>query len=163
MASKGRKAAAAAAAAAAASDGPSGFLARLACVPRLVRDTLLGRYDGLGRGRLLLMLLAVVYIVSPIDLLPEAILTLPGLADDAAVAAWLVASLLGATSAYRDWESGRAAAADPRVVPGEVVTPDAAAGRRTRRYGAVTQPRGCRCSVAPRCCRSGRRQSSDRP
>ena len=117
-----------------------------------------GRYDGLGRGRLLLMLLAVVYIVSPIDLLPEAIPTLPGLVDDAAVAAWLVATLLRATSAYRDWESGRAAAADPRVVPGEVVTPDAAACLRTRGHGAVTHPRGGGGSVAPRGCRSRRRQ-----
>jgi len=123
MASKGRKAAAAAAAAAAMSDGPTGFTARLASIPRLVRDVLRGRYDGLSRGRLLLMLLAVVYIVSPVDLLPEIFLTIPGLADDAAVAAWLVAALLGATTAYRAWENGHLAeAGDPRVVPGEVVT-----------------------------------------
>jgi uncharacterized membrane protein YkvA (DUF1232 family) len=124
MASRGRKAAAAAATAAALADGPTGFVARVASIPRLVRDVLLGRYDGLGRGRLLLMALAVLYVVSPVDLLPEAFLTIPGLADDAAVAAWLVASLLGATSAYRAWESGRVPTTDdPRVVPGEVVSP----------------------------------------
>jgi uncharacterized membrane protein YkvA (DUF1232 family) len=61
--------------------------------------------------------------MSPVDLLPEAFLTLPGLADDAAVAAWLVASLLGATTAYRVWESGVVASDDPRVVRGEVITP----------------------------------------
>lgn len=121
MARKGRKAAAAAAAAAAMSDGPTGFAARIASIPRLVRDVLRGRYDGLSRGRLLLMVLAVFYIVSPIDLLPEAILTIPGLADDAAVAAWLVAALMTATSAYRAWETGRLQPEDPRVVPGEVV------------------------------------------
>jgi uncharacterized membrane protein YkvA (DUF1232 family) len=124
MARKGRRAAAAAATAAAMSDGPRGFVARLASIPRLVRDVLLGRYDGLSRGRLLLMALAVLYIVSPIDVLPEAFLTIPGLADDAAVAAWLVASLLGATSAYRIWESGTVSTADdPRVVRGEVIRP----------------------------------------
>ena len=123
MASKGRKAAAGAATAAAMSDGPGGFLERVASIPRLVRDVLRGRYDGLSRGRLLLMLLGVVYVVSPVDLLPEALLTIPGLADDAAVAVWLVSSALGATSAYRLWENGRVAAAgDPMVVPGEVVT-----------------------------------------
>ncbi|HEY5134300.1 MAG TPA: DUF1232 domain-containing protein [Candidatus Nanopelagicales bacterium] len=122
MASTGRKAAAAAAAAAAMQDGPTGFMARVGSIPRMVRDVLKGDYDGLGRGRLLLMLAAVLYIVSPVDLLPEAILTIPGLADDAAVAAWLVASLLGATSAYRMWENGRVDASDPRVVPGEVIT-----------------------------------------
>ena len=124
MARKGRRAAAAAATAAAMSDGPGGFVARLASIPRLVRDVLLGRYGGLSRGRLLLMALAVLYIVSPVDLLPEAVLTIPGLADDAAVAAWLVASLLGATSAYRAWESGTVSTSgDPRVVPGEVIRP----------------------------------------
>jgi uncharacterized membrane protein YkvA (DUF1232 family) len=121
MASKGRKAAAAAAAAAAMSDGPTGFMARVASIPRMVRDVFRGDYDGLSRGRLLMMVLAVLYIVSPVDLLPEAILTIPGLADDAAVAAWLVASVLGATSAYRLWENGRIPSDDPRVVPGEVL------------------------------------------
>ena len=124
MASKGRKAAAAAAAAAAMSDGPTGFAARVASIPRMVRDVFRGDYDGLSRGRLLMMVLAVLYIVSPVDLLPEAILTIPGLADDAAVAAWLVASVLGATSAYRLWENGRVAGSDdPSVVQGEVITP----------------------------------------
>ena len=124
MASKGRKAAAAAAAAAAMSDGPTGFAARVASIPRMVRDVFRGDYDGLSRGRLLMMVLAVLYIVSPVDLLPEAILTIPGLADDAAVAAWLVASVLGATSAYRLWENWRVAGSeDPSVVQGEVITP----------------------------------------
>jgi len=123
MASKGRKAAAAAAAAAAMSDGPTGFMARVGSIPRMVRDVLRGDFDGLSRGRLVMMLLAVLYIVSPVDLLPEAILTIPGLADDAAVAAWLIASVLGATSAYRMWEGGHVAASDdPKVVPGEVIT-----------------------------------------
>ena len=54
MASTGRKAAAAAAAAAAMSDGPTGFMGRISSIPRLVRDVLLGRYEGLSRGRLLL-------------------------------------------------------------------------------------------------------------
>ena len=122
MASNGRKAAAAAATAAAMSEGPTGFMARLASIPRLVRDVLRGRYDGLSRGRLLLMVLAVVYIVSPVDLVPEMFLTIPGLVDDAAVAAWLVASLLGATTAYRAWENGHVTTSDdPRVVPGEVI------------------------------------------
>ena len=69
-----RKAAYTAAAAAAATDGPSGFVARLASIPRMARDVLVGRYDGLTRGRLALMVLAVLYIVSPVDLLPEAVL-----------------------------------------------------------------------------------------
>ncbi|MBI1378400.1 MAG: DUF1232 domain-containing protein [Frankiales bacterium] len=122
MASRGRRAAAAAAAAAAMDEGPSGVGARLASLPRLVRDVLSGRYDGLSKRRLLLMVLAVLYVVSPVDLLPEAVLTIPGLLDDAAVAAWLVASLLRATTDYREWETGRLRADDPRVVRGDVLS-----------------------------------------
>jgi uncharacterized membrane protein YkvA (DUF1232 family) len=106
------------------SEGPTGFGTRVASIPRLLRDTLNGRYDGLTRGRLGLMLLALLYILSPVDLMPEALLAIPGLADDAAIGAWLVASLLGATTAYHAWESGQTPpATDPRVVPGEVLRP----------------------------------------
>ena len=46
------------------------------------------------------MSLALLYLVSPVDLLPEAILTIPGLLDDAAVAVWLVAGLVSAADDY---------------------------------------------------------------
>lgn len=105
MVTNRQKAAYTAAAAAAAAEGPAGFGARLAAIPRLIGDVLRGRYEGLGKGRLALMVLAFVYVVSPVDLIPEAILPIIGLADDAVVAAWLVSSVLGATTAYRAWES----------------------------------------------------------
>jgi uncharacterized membrane protein YkvA (DUF1232 family) len=126
------------------SEGPLSFGQRVASLPGLVRDTVNGQYDGLGRGRLAMMVVALVYIVSPVDVLPEALLTLPGMMDDAAVAAWLIASLVGATTAYQAWSgsgpaptmatdgigdpaaAGRPSATDPRanrIVVGEVVTP----------------------------------------
>ncbi len=124
MASTRSKAAFTAAAAAAAADGPAGFGSRVASIPRLVRDVLAGNYDGTSRGRLAMMVLALLYIVSPIDLLPEALMTIPGLADDAAVAAWLVAATFGATTAYRAWENNQAVppnVARPDVIPGETL------------------------------------------
>jgi uncharacterized membrane protein YkvA (DUF1232 family) len=121
-----RKAAYTAAAAAALSEGPATLGQRVAAVPGLVRDTVNGRYDGLGRGRLAMMAVALIYIVAPIDLVPEALLTIPGLIDDAAVGAWLIASLMGATTAYRAWGAeatdpgGRAdRAADPGATRGQ--------------------------------------------
>jgi uncharacterized membrane protein YkvA (DUF1232 family) len=97
---------------------------QLAAVPALVRATLSGRYPGLQRSRLALMALAVVYIVSPIDLVPEAALMLLGLGDDAVVLAWLSGALLSETQAFIDWERthepGRARDGD-RVVPGDVL------------------------------------------
>jgi uncharacterized membrane protein YkvA (DUF1232 family) len=113
----------AATAAAAADDGPIGFVERLAALPGLVLDVLLGRYDGISRGRVLLMVAAAFYIVSPVDLVPEALLTLPGLADDAVVAGWLVASLFRATTGYVNWRDARVwrGPNGAQVVPGEVV------------------------------------------
>ena len=122
--SRSRRAAAfTAAATATATEGPRGVVTRVAAVPRLVRDVLLGRWSGVSRRRLALMGLALLYIMSPIDLLPEAILTLPGMIDDVAVAGWLVAATFGATSAYLAWEgaAGDSAPDAPRVVRGEVI------------------------------------------
>jgi uncharacterized membrane protein YkvA (DUF1232 family) len=128
MSRRRRTAAMSAAAAAAMSEGPLGFGQRMASLPALVRDTLSGRYDGFGRGRLALVVVALLYIVSPVDVVPEALLTIPGLLDDAAVAAWVIATLMGAATAYRVWAGGAideqapATPAEPRVVAGEVVT-----------------------------------------
>jgi uncharacterized membrane protein YkvA (DUF1232 family) len=128
MSKSRRTAAFASAASAATAEGPTGLITRLTALPRLVRDVLTGRFTDVSRGRLALMGLALLYIVSPVDLLPEALLTLPGLVDDVAVAGWLVAAVLGATTAYLTWEGAPTGGvsdvgADPRVVPGEVVTP----------------------------------------
>jgi uncharacterized membrane protein YkvA (DUF1232 family) len=128
MSRRRRTAAMSAAAAAAMSEGPLGFGQRVASVPALVRDTLSGRFGGLGKGRLALVVVALLYIVSPVDLVPEALLTIPGLLDDAAVAAWLIATFMGSTTAYRAWAGAAldpdapAAPTEPRVVAGEVVT-----------------------------------------
>jgi uncharacterized membrane protein YkvA (DUF1232 family) len=100
-----------------ASDGPTGFLRRLGAIPAMLRDGLTGRFPGLTRGKLMLMTLAALYIVSPIDLLPEALLTIPGLADDAVIGAWLAAALFTSTDDYLLW---RGQVSD-RVVPGQVI------------------------------------------
>ncbi len=102
------------------SDGPTGFLRRLGSIPAMLRDSLTGVFPGLSRGKLALMALATMYIVSPIDFLPEAFLTIPGLADDAVVAVWLAATLFTATDHYRAWR-GESLASD-RTVPGAVIS-----------------------------------------
>lgn len=92
---------------------------RARAVPRLVRATLLGRYRGTTRLRLVAMALAVVYVLSPVDLVPELFVPLLGLVDDAFVVAWLAGTVLLETERYLEWE-GRAGPAR-RVVPGAVV------------------------------------------
>ena len=100
-----------------------GLADRLRAVPRLVRSTVSGDYSGTSRGRLAALVAAAVYVVSPVDLLPEW-LPLIGLADDAVVISWLTAAVLGETGGFLRWERsvGRPPAGTHEdVVPGFVV------------------------------------------
>ncbi len=107
--------------------GPS-LVDRAQAVPRLVRAVRSGEYTGTSVGRLLMMLGAAGYLVSPVDLLPEGLLGAVGLADDAVVGSWLAAELVTETEAFLEWErtTGRgsghgAGGAGGEAVPGEVV------------------------------------------
>lgn len=82
--------------------GTPGFGRRLGALPRLIKATLTGRYD--GGGRLFLMALAGLYIVSPIDFVPELLFSFVGLIDDAFVATWLAGALLAETERFLEWE-----------------------------------------------------------
>lgn len=97
----------------AARGGPS-LGRRLMALPRLIMASLRGEYDG-GR-RLGLMALATLYIVSPVDLVPEAFLFVVGLVDDAMVVAWLAGAVLSETERFLEWERGRAMVVAGRVV-----------------------------------------------
>jgi uncharacterized membrane protein YkvA (DUF1232 family) len=79
---------------------------RAGAMPRLVRATFSGEYVGVSKGRLLLMLAATGYLVSPLDMIPEAVLPIVGLADDALVLGWLATRLVEETEAFLDWEKG---------------------------------------------------------
>ncbi|MFC0508080.1 YkvA family protein [Micromonospora costi] len=87
---------------------------RLAALPRMIRATARGVYD--GGLRLALMTAATAYIVSPIDLLPEIPLAIFGLADDAVMVTWLAGSVLAETERFLEWEARRS-----QVIPGSVV------------------------------------------
>ncbi|POM25976.1 hypothetical protein BTM25_03600 [Actinomadura rubteroloni] len=95
--------------------GAPGFGERARAVPRMVKAVLKGDYKGLSIGTLGLLALGIVYIVWPLDAIPE-VLPVVGLADDAGVFLWLLAMLVRHAGDFVRWEhSGR-----PRVVPGDV-------------------------------------------
>jgi uncharacterized membrane protein YkvA (DUF1232 family) len=96
--------------------GTPGVGTRLAAMPRLVWATVTGRYAGTSRARLAGIALALLYVVSPIDLLPELVLPFVGLGDDAVVISWIAASLINETESFLGWEGDRA-----RTVRGHVV------------------------------------------
>jgi len=87
---------------------------RIAALPRMIKASAKGEYD--GGMRVAMMAAATVYVVSPIDFIPEAAFLVLGLADDAVMIAWLAGSVLSETQRFLEWEKARAA-----VLPGSVV------------------------------------------
>jgi uncharacterized membrane protein YkvA (DUF1232 family) len=90
--------------------GPS-LSTRIAAIPRMMKATSRGQYD--GGMRLAMMAAATAYVLSPIDLIPEAFLLVVGLADDAVMVAWLAGAVLAETGRFLEWERER----DRIVVP----------------------------------------------
>jgi uncharacterized membrane protein YkvA (DUF1232 family) len=78
---------------------------RVAAIPRMFGATFRREYDG-GK-RIALMALAAAYVISPIDLIPEAIFLVFGLADDAVVVVWLAGTVLAETERFLEWEKQR--------------------------------------------------------
>jgi hypothetical protein len=93
--------------------GGPGLGTRLAAVPRMIKATASGQYD--GGMRLALMTAATVYVVSPLDFVPEAFLALFGLVDDVVMVSWLAGSVLAETERFLAWEARQRA-----VIPGTV-------------------------------------------
>ncbi|MFI5492744.1 YkvA family protein [Actinoplanes sp. NPDC051859] len=88
---------------------------RLAALPRMLTATARGQYD--GGLRVALMTAATLYVVSPIDAVPEAFLLVLGLADDAAMIAWLAGSVLSETERFIQWEKERDSVLLGKIVP----------------------------------------------
>jgi uncharacterized membrane protein YkvA (DUF1232 family) len=69
----------------------------------MLADSFAGRFPALSRSRLAMLVLGIVYIVSPIDLVPESALLLLGLTDDVLVGGWVVATAMDAAGEYATW------------------------------------------------------------
>jgi uncharacterized membrane protein YkvA (DUF1232 family) len=93
--------------------GTPGVGRRIGAIPRMIRASLGGGYD--GKVRLFFMALAGLYILSPFDLVPDFILPF-GLIDDAFVATWLAGAVLGETERFLSWEQTNGATRAPKVV-----------------------------------------------
>ncbi|GII80374.1 hypothetical protein Sru01_53560 [Sphaerisporangium rufum] len=101
--------------------GSAGLMDRIRALPRMIGGALRGEYRDLSKGKLALMGLGVLYIVSPFDVVPD-FLPLIGVADDFGAFLWLMGSLLGESDRYLDWERGQ--------VPGHDRSHDKGRGRR---------------------------------
>ncbi|MER5394357.1 DUF1232 domain-containing protein [Saccharopolyspora sp. NPDC002686] len=74
-------------------------LRRARAVPGMIAATARGRNPVLPRYQLLLWLIAVCYVISPIDFIPD-FLPLLGIGDDIGVGAWLLTSLYAESGNY---------------------------------------------------------------
>jgi uncharacterized membrane protein YkvA (DUF1232 family) len=117
--------------------GSPGLGERLSALPRLFRATVRGDYRGTTPTKLFMVVAAAAYVLSPFDVVPEAFLTIFGLADDAFVVTWIAATVVNETESFLAWERGadgvRSQQGRPRqswsqqsgpqaqTVPGEVI------------------------------------------
>jgi uncharacterized membrane protein YkvA (DUF1232 family) len=76
---------------------------------RLVQATVRGEYTGLSRKNLTLIIAAILYYISPIDLIPD-IFPIAGLFDDVGVLAFALRSLKTEIETFKEWERSRGVA-----------------------------------------------------
>lgn len=94
--------------------GTPGLAKRVSAIPRMVKATVRGEYD--GGTRLALLAASAVYIISPIDAVPELFLLVLGVVDDLAMATYFAGALLDELERFLEWEKQR-----DTVIPGHVV------------------------------------------
>ncbi len=73
---------------------------------RLVRAYALGQYRSIPWKTVLKVTAAIIYFISPIDLLPD-LLPITGLTDDMGVLLWVYSSVNGEIEKFLTWEKSR--------------------------------------------------------
>jgi uncharacterized membrane protein YkvA (DUF1232 family) len=82
---------------------------RVAVSVDLVRAWAAGDYVEVSRGSLITVVAALVYFLSPVDLVPD-FLAVPGLLDDAAVLGFALGAVRSEILAFEAWRARTAAA-----------------------------------------------------
>lgn len=77
--------------------------AYLQAMIRLIRAYAAGTYRDIPVGSLMMILVAVIYFVSPVDLIPDAI-PVAGFIDDALVVSLAIKQVKSDLDAFMDWE-----------------------------------------------------------
>jgi len=100
------------------SNGPlSDFWRDIKTLMRLLRAYLRKDYTRIGWGSIITVIAAILYFVSPIDLVPDWF-PLAGFVDDAAVVVFVIAQLRAELARFSLWEK-EATSPPPIVPPGE--------------------------------------------
>lgn len=72
----------------------------LTLMTNYVKDVASGRYKGYNKTHLTLIIAAILYVVSPLDIIPD-FLIVAGLVDDAAIIAWAFNEMSKELSKYK--------------------------------------------------------------
>ncbi len=73
----------------------------LTLMTNYVKDVASGRYKGYNKTHLTLIVAAILYVVSPLDIIPD-FLIVAGLVDDAAIIAWAFNEMGKELSKYKE-------------------------------------------------------------
>ncbi len=82
-----------------------------AALVRMAREALSGHYRTVPKRTLIAALAAVIYLVDPIDLIPD-VLPMLGLLDDAVILAWVVRQIRRDIDEFLAWEKDWGGAID---------------------------------------------------
>ena len=69
----------------------------------MVKDTVQGRYKGLGKKNTLMIVAGLLYLVNPMDIVPDFIFGI-GFADDLGVLVYVISRLSEEIARYRQWK-----------------------------------------------------------
>ena len=72
---------------------------------RLLKASMSGVYTGLSVRKLVAIVAAILYLISPLDVIPDFI-PVVGYVDDAAVIAWVMKSIAEELKDFKMWEEG---------------------------------------------------------
>ncbi len=72
---------------------------------RLVKAAINGAYTGLPVQKLVTIVAAILYLISPLDVIPDFI-PVAGYTDDAVVIAWVLNSIAEELKGFKRWEQG---------------------------------------------------------
>lgn len=78
------------------------FWSDLKLLLSLLKDAARGKYKPQSKKSLILMVLALLYFLSPLDLIPD--LLVGGFIDDAALIAWVLTKVQDEIQSYKDWQ-----------------------------------------------------------
>ena len=69
-----------------------------------VKDIITGKYTDYSMSNLAIIVAALIYVVSPLDLVPDMILAL-GLLDDVAIVTWAIGVVDTELTNYSEWKT----------------------------------------------------------